>query len=49
MSLWTVLALIFFDPDEYSVDMSARITLDSGATRVVEKKAMPVRTLLKLI
>ena len=43
VSLWTVLALIFFDPDEYSVDMSARITLDSGATRVVEKKAMPVR------
>ena len=49
VSLWTVLGLIFFDPDEYSVDMSARITLDSGATRVVEKKAMPVTKLLKLM
>lgn len=49
VSLWAVLGLIFFDPDDYYVDMSARITMDSGATRVVEKKAMPVRTLLKLM
>ena len=49
VSLWTVLALIFFDPDDYSVDLYARITLDSGASRVVEKRAMPVRELLKLI
>lgn len=48
-SLWDVLALIAFDPKEYSVDISVRITLDSGATRVVSKKRMPVEALLKLI
>ena len=48
-SLWDVLALIAFDPDEYSVDLSVRITLDSGHTRVVSKSRMPVAALLKLI
>ena len=48
-SLWDVLALIVFDPDDYSVDLSVRITLDSGKTRVVSKKNMPVAALLKLI
>ena len=48
-SLWDVLALIAFDPNDYSVDLSVRITLDSGATRVVSKKNMPVAALLKLI
>ena len=49
VSLWAVLALIAFDPDDYSIDLSVRITLDSGATRVVSKKNFPVRKLLKLI
>ena len=44
-----MLALIAFDPEDYSVDLSVRITLDSGETRVVSKKGMPVRELLKLI
>lgn len=48
-SLWDVLALIAFDPKGYSVDLSVRITLDSGATRVVSKKGMSVEALLKLI
>lgn len=48
-SLWDVLALIAFDPKDYSVELSVRITLDSGATRVVSKKNMPVEALLKLI
>lgn len=48
-SLWDVLALIAFDPEDYSVDLSVRITLDSGETRVVSKKNMPVAALLKLI
>lgn len=48
-SLWSVLALIAFDPEDYSVDLTVRITLDSGATRVVSKKKMPVSALLKLI
>lgn len=49
VSLWAVLALLTFDPDDYSVDLSVRITLDSGETRVASKKNMPVRELLKLI
>lgn len=48
-SLWDVLALIAFDPEDYSVDLSVRITLDTGETRVVSKSQMPVTTLLKLI
>ena len=48
-SLWDVLALIVFDPDDYSVDLSVRITLDTGETRVVSKSQMPVAALLKLI
>lgn len=48
-SLWDVLALIAFDPKDYSVDLSVRITLDSGAARVVSKKNLPVEALLKLI
>lgn len=49
VSLWTVLGLLSFDPADYSVDLTVRITLDSGATRVVTKKNMPVTALLKLI
>lgn len=48
-SLWDVLALIAFDPEDYSVDLSVRITLDTGETRVASKKKMPVSALLKLI
>lgn len=47
-SLWTVLGLLFFDPEDYSVDLSVTITLASGESRVVEKKDMPVTALLKL-
>lgn len=48
-SLWDVLALIVFDPEDYSVDLSVRITLDTGETRTVSKSKMPVTALLKLI
>ena len=48
-SLWDVLALIAFDPEDYSVDLSVRITLDTGETRTVSKSKMPVTALLKLI
>ena len=47
-SLWTVLGLLFFEPEEYSVDISVTITMESGATRVVEKNNLPVSVLLKL-
>ena len=42
-------ALISFNPADYSVDLSVRITLDSGETRVVSQKNLPVSVLLKLI
>ena len=48
-SLWDVLALIAFDPEDYSVDLSVRITLDTGETRTVSKSQMPVTALLKII
>lgn len=47
-SIWTVLGLLFFDPEDYSVDLSVTITMASGESRVVEKKDMPVTALLKL-
>lgn len=48
VSLWTVLSLLSFNPNDYMVDISMRITLDSGNSRVVSKKSMPLKTLLKL-
>lgn len=48
-SLWDVLALITFDPNDYTVDLSVRITLDSGESRVVSQKNLPVSVLLKLM
>lgn len=47
-SLWSVLGMFFFDPDDYSVDISMTITLASGTKRTVEKKNLPVTALLKL-
>ncbi|MBQ7771796.1 MAG: hypothetical protein IJ402_03605 [Bacteroidales bacterium] len=49
ISLWNVLSCIAFDPDDYSVDISMRITLDTGETRVVSKSRLPLRVLLKLM
>lgn len=49
ISLWNVLACIAFDPDDYSVDISMRITLDTGETRVVSKNRVPLSVLLKLM
>lgn len=48
VSLWTVLSVLAFDPEDYCVDISMRVTMDSGASRVVSKKKVPVKTLLKL-
>lgn len=48
VSLWTVLSLIYFVPENYSVDISLKITMESGKSRVVTKKGLPVTTLLKL-
>lgn len=48
-SLWDVLALLAFNPEDYSVDLTVRITLDSGPSRLVSQKNLPVKTLLKLM
>ena len=47
-SLWSVLGLLFFDPEDYKVDISVKITTDSGVVRVLSKKGMPVTELLKI-
>ena len=47
-SLWTVLGLLFFDPEDYAVDIRLKVTTDSGAVRVIEKKRLPVEVLLKI-
>ena len=47
VSLWTLLGLVVFEPEDYSVDISMKITTASGKTRVAEKKAVPLKTLLK--
>lgn len=49
VSLWNVLSSIAFDPDDYSVDISMRVTLDTGETRVVSQSRLPLRVLLKLM
>ena len=47
-SLWSVLGVLFFDPEDYSVDISLKITMDSGEMKVITKKNMPVKELLKI-
>ena len=49
ITLWNVLSSIAFDPDDYAVDISMRVTLDTGETRVVSKSRLPLRVLLKLM
>lgn len=48
VSLWTVLSVLSFDPEDYSVDIIMRVTLDSGQSRMVAKYKVPLTTLLKL-
>lgn len=47
-SLWSVLGLLFFDPEDYAVDIRLKVTTASGEVRVLEKKKLPVSVLLKL-
>lgn len=49
VSIWSVLKVLFFDPKDYSVDLSLTITLDSGESRTVVKNNLPVTVLLKLM
>lgn len=47
-SLWNVLGLLFFEPEDYSVDIRMKVTMDSGTVRVIEKNGIPVEVLLKI-
>lgn len=47
-SLWTVLGLLMFDPEDYTVDISVTIITDSGNVRVISKTRLPVTALLKI-
>lgn len=47
-SLWTVLGLLFFDPEDYAVDIRLKVTTASGKVRVIEQKKLPVTVLLKI-
>ena len=46
-SIFDVLGLIFFDPEQYTVDIRAIITDDGAAPVIKEVKNIPVLTLLK--
>lgn len=48
VSLWSLFSLVTFDPEDYTVDVSLKITTSSGKTRVAQKKGMPLKALLKL-
>lgn len=48
VSLWTVLSLLSFNPEEYSVDIIMKVTMDSGESRMITKFKVPVSVLLKL-
>ncbi|MBE6240588.1 MAG: hypothetical protein E7115_03725 [Bacteroidales bacterium] len=47
VSIFDVLGLIFFDPEDYTVDIKAIITDDGAEPVVKEVKDIPVLTLLK--
>jgi hypothetical protein len=47
-SLWSVLGMLFFDPEDYSVDISLKVIMDSGSVKVMSKKNMPLKELLKI-
>ena len=47
-SLWSVLGLLFFEPEDYMVDISLKVTTDSGDEKVLSRKGMPVTELLKI-
>lgn len=48
VSIWSLFSLVVFDPEDYTVDISMKITTSSGKTRVAQKKGMPLKALLKL-
>lgn len=48
VSLLSILRLLSFDPNVYSVDMSIVVTLDSGHQQTMSVEKLPVSALLKL-
>lgn len=49
ISLLDVLACIAFDPDDYTVDVRMKVTMNSGESRVVDKRGVSVGALLKRV
>lgn len=46
VSLWEALTLVSFDPEAYTADISMRVTMDSGASRVIVKKGVKLSRFL---
>lgn len=47
VSLWSVFALLAFNPEDYAVDVNATVRIGNGQPRVISVKKMPVSSLLK--
>ena len=48
VSLLSILRILSFDPNVYSVDMSVVVTFDSGRQESLSVEKLPVSALLKL-
>ena len=48
VSLFSILRVLSFDPNVYSVDMSVVVTFDSGRQETLSVEKLPVSALLKL-
>lgn len=49
ISLLDVLACIAFDPDDYTIDVRMKVTMNSGESRIVDKRGISVGALLKRV
>lgn len=47
VSFLNVLKLLSFDPEDYTADVTMRVTMDSGASRVVTKNGVKITKYLK--
>lgn len=47
VSLWSVFALLAFNPADYSVDVNATVKIGNAAARQISVQKMPVSALLK--
>lgn len=47
VSFLNALTLLSFDPEDYTADVTMRVTMDSGTSRVVTKKGVKIAKYLK--